>query len=74
MQLEKKMRFYPGTQSKFPPILLNFPRYCLISLHFFMYFFILEVKIPSKYQNFLGTRPEFPIFLQAWSHESWKIL
>ena len=39
---------FPGTNESFPP--------CLISLHFFMYFFILEVKIPSKCQNYLGTR------------------
>ena len=40
-------------------------QYCSISLHFIMYFFILEVKIPSKCQNFLGSGnqvPEFPIF------------
>ena len=31
-------------------------QYCLISLHFFMYFFILEVQILSKCQSFPATR------------------
>ena len=44
-----KMPIFPGTNKSFPPVLLNFPPFLYV-------FLILEVKIPSKCQNFPGTR------------------
>ena len=41
-QLEKKDVLFHGNPIKI------FLQYCSISRHFFMYFFILEVKLPPK--------------------------
>ena len=53
----EKIPFFLGTQIKI------YLQYCLFSLQFFTYkFFILEVKFPSKCQNFLETCSRVPYF------------